>query len=177
MGLEQKLERVGNKIYIIENNERFDVSRVITIKLKNGKKISSKEYNIVDSNKLGFIHITVPDSVDIIEYVDNLRSSDIFELVEFNSYTRCNFVPNDPGLSNQWHIDRIGLKNAWNITTGNPGIKVAVIDTGVSATHWDLGYGNDTYRNISTTLGVNYTPASNTHIAPTFNHGTFVAGI
>ncbi len=42
-------------------------------------------------------------------------------------------VPNDPEYSNQWHYYEaygINLPQAWDISTGNPNIVVAVIDTG-----------------------------------------------
>jgi adhesin/invasin len=42
-------------------------------------------------------------------------------------------VPNDPQYSNQWHYYEaygINLPQAWDISTGNPNIVVAVIDTG-----------------------------------------------
>ena len=42
-------------------------------------------------------------------------------------------VPNDPQYANQWHYYEaygINLPQAWDISTGNPNIVVAVIDTG-----------------------------------------------
>ncbi|MBI3343491.1 MAG: S8 family peptidase [Gammaproteobacteria bacterium] len=53
-------------------------------------------------------------------------------------------VPNDTGYSNQWHYkaptDETGgtnLPGAWDITTGSPGLTVAVIDSGILP-HADL---------------------------------------
>ncbi len=47
-------------------------------------------------------------------------------------------LPNDPMTGQQWVIDRIDLPEAWDITTGDPTVKVAVIDTGVQLDHPDL---------------------------------------
>lgn len=58
------------------------------------------------------------------------------------------FTPNDPFLSNQWHIDNSGqeagvpgidanLKPAWNIATG-AGVTLAIVDDGLEHTHPDL---------------------------------------
>lgn len=46
-------------------------------------------------------------------------------------------TPDDPNVSQQWALTNIQAFEAWDITTGGP-IVVAVIDTGVSATHPDL---------------------------------------
>lgn len=41
------------------------------------------------------------------------------------------FVPNDPYYANQWHLDQIGMPEAWGRESGS-GVVVAVIDTGVA---------------------------------------------
>ena len=56
---------------------------------------------------------------------------------------RADFTPNDPGLPQQWGLDQksdvdIDAKAAWNTTTGDPGLAVAVIDSGVQLNHPDL---------------------------------------
>jgi len=45
---------------------------------------------------------------------------------------------NDPFFKDQWGMNDIGVKEAWNVTIGNPDMIVAVIDTGVDYTHEDL---------------------------------------
>jgi hypothetical protein len=44
----------------------------------------------------------------------------------------------DPFLGNQWGLAKIKATEAWAITRGNPGIKVAVIDEGTDVAHEDL---------------------------------------
>jgi serine protease len=46
--------------------------------------------------------------------------------------------PNDAGFPLQWHYPLIGLPEAWETTTGDPGVVVAVIDTGILPNHPDL---------------------------------------
>jgi len=48
------------------------------------------------------------------------------------------FVPNDPLYAQQWHYPLIDLSQAWDLETGDPGVVVAVIDTGVFLAHSDL---------------------------------------
>ncbi|MFU8887754.1 MAG: S8 family serine peptidase [Trueperaceae bacterium] len=40
-------------------------------------------------------------------------------------------APDDPGYGLQWHLPAIGLEQAWDVTTGDASIVVAVLDTGV----------------------------------------------
>jgi serine protease len=47
-------------------------------------------------------------------------------------------VPNDAHYGFQWHYPSINLPQAWDITTGDPSVIVAVIDTGVLLDHPDL---------------------------------------
>lgn len=47
-------------------------------------------------------------------------------------------APNDPFWSLQWSAQRTNAPAAWKLSTGSPNIVVAVLDTGVDATHPDL---------------------------------------
>jgi subtilisin family serine protease len=72
-----------------------------------------------------------------------LGNSKVIEVV-FNEEVKQNTLPNDPLLTQQWPIAgdfsgvSIGADEAWNITTGNPDIVVAVIDSGINYNHPDL---------------------------------------
>ena len=47
-------------------------------------------------------------------------------------------VPNDTFYGNQWHYPNINLPQAWDVTTGDESVIVAVIDTGVLVDHPDF---------------------------------------
>jgi serine protease len=47
-------------------------------------------------------------------------------------------VPTDPLYAQQWHYPLINLPQAWDLTTGDRDVVVAVIDTGVFLAHEDL---------------------------------------
>ena len=178
-GFTQKVERIGDTLYLVENEERFKVdTEVITVKLKSSEKELGSNYKVINSNRLGFYDIRVPEGIDVEKYVNSLKQTGRFETVEFNGEAKCCFTPNDAYYGLQWHINRIHLDDAWNITKGSQNIKVAIIDSGVDASHSDLGYTvNDGYSQIDTSNGVNYTDVPNAHISPVFFHGTFVAGV
>jgi len=47
-------------------------------------------------------------------------------------------VPNDTQYASQWGMTKIQAPTAWNTTTGDQDVLVAVIDTGIDASHVDL---------------------------------------
>ncbi len=47
-------------------------------------------------------------------------------------------IPNEPDYGLLYGPAQIGAETVWNVTTGNPGFVVGVIDTGVDYTHPDL---------------------------------------
>jgi subtilisin family serine protease len=47
-------------------------------------------------------------------------------------------VPNDPSLSTQWNLAAVAAQEAWDVGHGSGSVRVAVIDSGVDATHADL---------------------------------------
>jgi len=48
------------------------------------------------------------------------------------------FVPNDPNYNLQWNLTKIKAEEAWNITTGDTSVVIAIIDTGVDWDHPDI---------------------------------------
>lgn len=57
---------------------------------------------------------------------------------EPNYIRRAALVPNDDFYDLQWHYPAINLPQAWDVTTGDEDVLVAVIDTGVLSGHPDL---------------------------------------
>ena len=46
-------------------------------------------------------------------------------------------TPNDPYMGSEWHLARINAPQAWDTAQG-AGIKIAILDTGIDASHPDL---------------------------------------
>ena len=58
---------------------------------------------------------------------------------EQNAYAYALMDPNDPYYSPyQWHMTRIGMEDAWDISTGSSSVIVAILDTGVKQSLEDL---------------------------------------
>jgi subtilisin family serine protease len=88
------------------------------------------------------------------------------KFAELDEAMRPELIPNDPYYGNAWHLPRIDAPSAWDASTGL-GVTVAILDTGVDATHPDLIAalvpGWNTYDNNSNSSDVH-------------GHGTAVAG-
>lgn len=178
----QKVNQIIKKergvLYVVDRGWDYVVNtNVITVKLISHNSVIDPTLKVLNIDPSGYIDIQVPQGKDIQEFVEELKQSKQFESVEYNTYGTLCMTPNDTYYSQQSYLDTINAPSAWDITTGNPNIKVAVIDTGIEVAHSDIGYGSNTYSNVSLTEGVNYTNESNTHISPVNSHGTNVAGI
>lgn len=76
-------------------------------------------------------------------------------------------VPNDPLFPVEWGLQRINAPHGWTLTSGDPGVVVAVIDQGVELLHPDLDVHPQSW-NASSDV-----PDG----GPVGNHGTPCAGI
>jgi subtilisin family serine protease len=76
-------------------------------------------------------------------------------------------IPDDPWNLDEWALLEIAAPSPWAITSGSSAITIAIIDTGVDASHEDLALklipGRNIYDNNSDTSDV-------------FGHGAKVAG-
>jgi len=69
---------------------------------------------------------------------DALANDPSFEgEVELDLYRQAQLVPDDDGYKNQWPLPLLKAPDAWNVTTGDENLTVAVVDTGV-VEHPDL---------------------------------------
>ena len=75
---------------------------------------------------------------DTIAAIKELRRRSDVEYAEPNYIRRTCAVPDDEFYPYQWHYPLISLPEAWEVTTGDPDVIVAVIDTGVVLDHPDL---------------------------------------
>lgn len=110
-----------------------------------------------------------------IDTINRLRGTNNIEFIQPDILLKENFSPNDPFLSSQQIVDKIGLKQAWDSTQGSADVVVAVIDSGVDFNHPDLK--NKLYRDAQgKVIGYNYVN-NGTEAIDTRGHGTGVAGV
>lgn len=88
------------------------------------------------------------------------------KFVELDRRVRSSFVPNDPYVGSEWHLNKVNAPAAWDRTSGT-GVTIAVLDSGVDASHPDL------MPNL--VAGYNFVD-NDTNTADVCGHGTAVAG-
>lgn len=81
--------------------------------------------------------------------------------------SRAAVVPNDPDFPVAWHAHKIGLPDAWDVSTGSASTIVAILDTGVIANQPDFG------GRVLPPLSTTGSPAMDGTVN---HHGTYVAG-
>ncbi len=95
--------------------------------------------------------LRLPDHLSVAELegiLDSLAALPDVEYVEPDQIMFPLLTPNDPQYDSQWHYFEeygINLPEAWDITTGSSGVKIAVVDTGITdhvdlAGRWVGGY-------------------------------------
>ena len=70
--------------------------------------------------------------------IKSLRRTPGVRWAEPNYRVRASLQPNDSAYRLQWHYPLISLPAAWDVTTGDPAVIVAVVDTGILSGHPDL---------------------------------------
>lgn len=85
----------------------------------------------------GFKRLRTPQGKPAKQFVElyNKTEPDVL-YAELNYYAYAFFVPNDPYYSYQWNfyeaVAGINIEPAWEITTGDPNVIIAVLDTGIA---------------------------------------------
>ena len=78
------------------------------------------------------------DAYETIKAIKKLRQDKTIEYAEPNYIQKSMAVPDDTYYDLQWHYPLINLPQAWDYTTGDANVIVAVVDTGVFLSHPDL---------------------------------------
>ncbi len=172
---------LGNKVSGQTNfalNTRVSTNELI-VKFKANisdieKEQVRKKFNIGLKSKLDKLRmqvIRVPNG-DVENIMQRLKTDPTVEYVEPNFIAQKLSATNDPLLSQQWGLFKINaasndILSAWDITTGDTSVKVAILDTGIEQSHPDL--------NGKVISNINFTNSST--VSDLDGHGTHVAGI
>lgn len=122
------------------------------------------------------LRIKLTNSTQTDAFITQARTYPDVEYVEKVQMFSTDLTPNDIGANSQtgtgqWALYKVNAIQAWDITTGNPSVIVAVVDNAIDTGHPDLVNnvvpGFDVADNDNNTIPTNVG----------MNHGTHVSGI
>jgi thermitase len=160
---------------LIGNNNSTYYENLLRI---NKEKVFKDKYGnevVIQWNEKTGIPIEVPwgSPVDILELIRIYSENPITEysVPNFGLEIRPQKTPNDNHYGSQWALPKISAPPAWDITTGNNDIVIAIIDEGVDLSHEDL--------NNKLVPGIDVTDQGDNSPQPYSwdGHGTACAGI
>ena len=155
------------EVKIIEKGERPDYApNEVLVKFKTGILPTKVEEIFNDLNvtkiseieKLEVHRLNISEGTNVSEAIERFEKNPFVEFAEPNYYVYTSFVPNDPIYCLQWHLDDslewdpvnntcivggnpyggIHMESAWDITTGNSSVVVAILDTGVAYENYSI---------------------------------------
>ncbi|HMQ79240.1 MAG TPA: S8/S53 family peptidase [Ignavibacteria bacterium] len=88
-----------------------------------------------------FVTIKYQGKIDPTDLSNEIfeANKDVLEWAEPEFIYDALFVPNDPIVSQQYHINRINCYQAWDITQGDTNVIIGIVDSGSDLDHPDLG--------------------------------------
>ena len=111
--------------------------------------------------------VTLPANASEKAVAKALRQNPHIKFAEPDALIPVDYVPNDTYYSSEWHLQTLNAPAAWNIASGG-GVTVAVLDSGIDATHPDLA--------AQLVPGWNFWD-NNSNTSDVYGHGTKVAGV
>jgi subtilisin family serine protease len=97
----------------------------------------SAETRAID-DLLRIYRLRLVPGIDYEQALRSLRALPIIAYAEPDHQARISSTPNDPRYADAWALAKIGSPAAWDVTTGDPDVAVAVIDSGIDLAHSDL---------------------------------------
>jgi subtilisin family serine protease len=124
--LEAKVKNRAEEFGFIRKSDITGLKRVFTFRVE-------EEVDIQDLSE----KISVCPGVEYAEPCF-LRTAEEWGKTGGNSLPSVEFIPNDPFYYLQWHLPAVYAPSAWDVTTGDPDIIIAITDNGVDWDHPDL---------------------------------------
>ena len=106
-----------------------------------------KHYKNREVDLSGWCRVEFEEAIDPLAVVQEYRQMPgVLDAQPVSIYSIYK-TPNDTSYGQQWHMPKIQAPAAWDITTGNTAIVVAILDTGVRYFSQDLGGSNASFAN------------------------------
>nr|P29143.1 RecName: Full=Halolysin; AltName: Full=F-II; Flags: Precursor [Natrialba asiatica DSM 12278]pir/A42605/ halolysin (EC 3.4.21.-) - Natrialba asiatica (strain 172P1) [Natrialba asiatica]BAA01049.1 halolysin precursor [Natrialba asiatica] len=142
-------------------------------------KLPSKATIVHTNETLGYVAVEFPSRASTQareNFKRNVLEADDVEYAEDNATYEAIATPNDPQYGQQYAPQQVNCEAAWDVTYGDPGVTISVVDQGIQYDHEDLegnmdgsvsNYGDDFVDNDGDPYPVSASE----------NHGTHVGGI
>jgi len=110
--------------------------------------------------------VDLPPNASAKAVLAQLKHRPEFKFVELDRRVKSTYAANDPYAGSEWHLGKMGAPSAWDKSQG-AGITIAILDSGVDASHPDLQPNLVAGTNIY---------GGNSDTSDVCGHGTAVAG-
>ena len=172
---------------VVQANSTIPFSYIIKLKpnistlvMRNDSTITSIKPVFVDPKDSQFKSVYVITTIESLSFIRSELSDSLIYIEPVETMKAGSVETNDPGLATDptdtdktWGLLKAHFTDAWAKTTGSASVIVAIIDTGIDATHEDLsdgqvGTGFDFVHQTTITFGDD---------SDDNGHGTLVAGV
>ena len=154
-----KVQSIFNKYKVKEFIQAFPTS----------KNPYLREIYLVKSNKIDLMNELTEKFPSIYTLSEDLGEGNKVLTLEYINNASSNVSPNDYGLElAQTDLDLINAQKAWSYTTGNPNIKLGIVDTEFNVNHPELAgkitsVGNN-FQHHGTSVAMNMAGKTNNNI-------------
>jgi thermitase len=143
----------------------------ILVKYKNGANLLAVNARlggaVIEQISPLNVQMVKVENGEVAQQIRAYRSDSAVEYAEPDYVLKVIDTPDDSDYYQQWGLTTIQAQAAWEITTGDAGVKVAVLDTGIDQDNEDLAAKIVANQNFSSSPSVD----------DLYGHGTHVAGI
>lgn len=88
--------------------------------------------------QIGTTRVKLPTGMSVKDGINYYKRLSYVEYAEPNHIRRPHYITNDPRLNQQYGIDRMKVKEGWDLTKGSADVIIAIIDSGIDLNHEDL---------------------------------------
>ena len=149
-----------------------DAAEIVRNQFESGDEIEGHLINVAEFRRILKLTLHEKGKENVIDAIRQLEKRDDILCAQpsYHGSIDATYPSEYSSLSTmqKWAIDKIGLPNAWDITTGSSSVIVAVADTGIFAGHPEL---TNRISSIPSVAYIGANPLSDVH-----GHGTHVAG-
>lgn len=143
--------------------------RTVVSKQRSNELVSQMHGRVArEFDALGLTVIELPANANEKAQARAFGQNSEVEFAEPDYQYKASMTPNDPSYGSQWHLAKVSAPAAWDKTQGSSSVVIAILDSGVLASHPDL--------QLQLVPGWNFVNG-NSDTSDVNGHGTMVAGV